>query len=430
MLDPALFAAPVVRAALAGRDISQVYRLLVGAGIPQRRIAELTGQSQSEVSEILAGRQVQSYSVLVRIASGLGIPRGRMGLAYAGVDLPPTSPEEEVDEDMKRRALLAAGSVALFNAPVLGELLMLPTRPETPAPLPARVSASDVTALRALTRQLEGVARAWGGCAEMLTPVATRAERLLPIPGAETVQRDLIISVAELHTVAGWAAFDAHQDDTARYHFARAMSLGGDAKDGLTFSKAAYLAGVATAERGHFNDGLKMLQLAQIRLDTVPVEPRTSELSSWLSVDSAAALARMGQPEAARCTLTAARGNWQPPNADDAADMSWVTGLVEMHLGRPEVAQQLVSSSMQHWEGTADRRQAVLGEITLAALHVQAGEPRGVQMAHQAIESVVVLRSVRARQRLCSLAEALETRPRADHAELAGRARQIASAQV
>lgn len=51
---------------------------------------------------------------------------------------------------------------------MLGELLELPTQPETPAPL---------------------------------------AERLLPIPGAVAVKQDLIVSVAELRTVAGWTAF-------------------------------------------------------------------------------------------------------------------------------------------------------------------------------------------------------------------------------
>jgi transcriptional regulator with XRE-family HTH domain len=50
--------------------------------VAQRRIAALTDQSQSEVSEIIAGRRVVvSYDVLVRISDGLGVPRGWMGLA-------------------------------------------------------------------------------------------------------------------------------------------------------------------------------------------------------------------------------------------------------------------------------------------------------------------------------------------------------------
>jgi hypothetical protein len=72
-----------MRRRLCERDIAGVYRLLQAHGVSQRAIAARTGQSQSEVSEILAGRrQVVAYDVLVRIADGLGVPRGWMGLAY------------------------------------------------------------------------------------------------------------------------------------------------------------------------------------------------------------------------------------------------------------------------------------------------------------------------------------------------------------
>jgi transcriptional regulator with XRE-family HTH domain len=59
-----------------------VFKILQRYGISQRRIAASTGQSQSEISEILKGRRVVSYDVLVRIALGLGVPRGHLGLAY------------------------------------------------------------------------------------------------------------------------------------------------------------------------------------------------------------------------------------------------------------------------------------------------------------------------------------------------------------
>ena len=42
-----------------------------------RRIAQLTGQSQSEVCEILKGRRVRDVWVLERIADGLARVRGR-----------------------------------------------------------------------------------------------------------------------------------------------------------------------------------------------------------------------------------------------------------------------------------------------------------------------------------------------------------------
>jgi transcriptional regulator with XRE-family HTH domain len=71
-----------MRRALADRDIASVFRILNTHGMSQREIAAMTGQSQSEISEILAGRRVIAYDVLARVSDGLGIPRGYMGLAY------------------------------------------------------------------------------------------------------------------------------------------------------------------------------------------------------------------------------------------------------------------------------------------------------------------------------------------------------------
>src|SRR5215468_2318218 len=82
-VDPEVWERPAMRAALANRDITTVYRLLQKAGFSQQRIAALSGQSQPEVSAIIHGRRVQAYDVLSRIADGLGIPRGYIGLSYA-----------------------------------------------------------------------------------------------------------------------------------------------------------------------------------------------------------------------------------------------------------------------------------------------------------------------------------------------------------
>ena len=62
-VSPEAWEEPDMRQAVAARDISTVYRLLRRVGISQRQIAALTGQSQSEVSEILKGRQVMAYDV-------------------------------------------------------------------------------------------------------------------------------------------------------------------------------------------------------------------------------------------------------------------------------------------------------------------------------------------------------------------------------
>jgi hypothetical protein len=63
-----------IRAAPWG--IAQVYKLPQRHGVSQRGIAASTGQSRLEMSEILAGRRVNAYDVLIRIADGLSVPRG------------------------------------------------------------------------------------------------------------------------------------------------------------------------------------------------------------------------------------------------------------------------------------------------------------------------------------------------------------------
>jgi hypothetical protein len=79
--------------------------------VSQRRIGQLTGQAQSEVYEILKGREVRHVWVLERIVDGLGAPRAWMGLSY-GEQAPDVPSVEEVDEDVKRRALITAAMAA------------------------------------------------------------------------------------------------------------------------------------------------------------------------------------------------------------------------------------------------------------------------------------------------------------------------------
>ena len=68
-IDPTLYHRDDMRAVLAAHDIAGPYQLLKEAGLTQRDIARLTGQSQSEVSEILARRRCADGRVAVRSAA-------------------------------------------------------------------------------------------------------------------------------------------------------------------------------------------------------------------------------------------------------------------------------------------------------------------------------------------------------------------------
>jgi transcriptional regulator with XRE-family HTH domain len=183
-----------------------VYRLLRRLGVSQRRIAQLTGQSQSEVSEILKGRQVRDVRVLERIADGLGIPRARMDLSY-GEQAPETpSAETEVDENLQRRALLAATSAAAMDQAFLGlGELALPTSQV----LPSRLGMFHVHSVAAVTERLRGVAPYYGGQADLFGAATTLDTRWMQVPATDAVKAQLTAALAELHTEAGWCCYDA-----------------------------------------------------------------------------------------------------------------------------------------------------------------------------------------------------------------------------
>jgi transcriptional regulator with XRE-family HTH domain len=78
--NPTVWTDPAIRQALAAHDIGAVFRALQHLGFSQATIGDLTKQSQPEVSAIVHGRRVHSLAVLARIAEGLGIPGGYLGL--------------------------------------------------------------------------------------------------------------------------------------------------------------------------------------------------------------------------------------------------------------------------------------------------------------------------------------------------------------
>jgi hypothetical protein len=107
--------------------------------------------------------------------------------------------------------------------------------------------------------------------------------------------------------------------------------------------------------------------------------------------------------------------------------MDYQTVLVHAELGDLEAAERFVVSI-----NGAGRLRPVgtFAEILRATVHVRAGEPRGLALAHSAITAASKLSSMRARQRLEPLATALEGRSGADAHQLARMARQVATTRV
>ncbi|MGH3685969.1 MAG: helix-turn-helix domain-containing protein [Pseudonocardiaceae bacterium] len=428
-LDPALFARDDMRAALDARDVGTVYRLLGRAGVSQRRIAALTGQAQSEVSEILKGRRVRDVEVLERIADGLGVPRGWMRLS-SGEDAPAAA--QEVDQDTTRRALRAATTAAALGQAARGEpiALALPT-----APLPSRLGMPHVHAVVAVTGQLRGVARYYGGQAQLFGAIAELYTRWMQVPATEEVTARLAAALAELHTEAGWSFYDSGLNGAG--HFIRALQLADQAGDACGIANAAWHAGLTLVRSGHPDDALKLAQLGQLRLDrftpgtSIPAnDPRLPTLTARLNRVSATAYALMGFPDQATHCLAEAHDGWAPQDAFDQADADLETAMIHLDLGQLDTAGQFATSAMRTYSEN-HRRGRTQARLLLAEVHIRAGQPQGLTLARHAINEVNTLQSVALRQeRLIPLATALEAQPGTDTHELAQLARQIATTRI
>lgn len=443
-IDPVLLAHADVRTILAGHEIGGLFRVLGKHGWTQRAIATATGMPQSSVSEIVNGRRVIGYQVLVRIADGLGIPRELMRLgpdeggAYADgstiVEL-----GEEVSAEMRRRALLAAAGIAIAGRPLqgIGELAELPG--PAPVPLPSQILPAHVAQVRDLTRRLREAGRTYGSDAQVSSAAAAWATRLLDVPGAEPVKQALLTAVAGLHIHAGWAAFDASLYDRTMHHYTRSVKLATQVGDAYLQAIALSYAGLATEEHGQPNDGLKMLQFGQYKAMGIPADDQRmsvvgvstrAAVEACARADSATALSRLGHPDAADAQLAAARDLWHPTPADHNGDLDQVAARLEVARGRLDAAEPFAAASLRRWDGGISQRARVQAGVLLALIHVRAGEPSGLRLAHSAITEVAKLSSARTRRRLGPLVTALDGQPGSEHRELARMARQVGTTQA
>lgn len=430
-----LWEQPEMRTLLSDRDVAAAYRALQDLGVTQRQIAQLTAQSQSDISTILDGRQVRDVAVLERICRGLAIPRPYMRLldktpsengAYSD-KATVANPLDGVSPEMLRRHLIALGGIIMAGVPVakLGELLTGLGDPPL-VPLPSQLSQTHVAQVRDMTRRL-GMGDACCADPQLASSVAALATRLLGVPGSAQVTQAMQVAVAELRLEAAWAAFDAGLYQHALYHFARALELARQAGDAYCQSLALGQAGLASVEHGQPNDGLKMLQCAQVAAWAIPADDRRAvvvgvsgkaAVQAVQLADSALALAVLGEHTEAARALARGRDLWTPTPADPFGDLDRDAARLELARGRLDVAEAMAVASMRRWTGGRQLSRTMSG-IVLATIHVKAGERDGLQLAHDTITSVTTISSVRTRKRLLPLADALQAHPDPDAKDLA-----------
>lgn len=326
---------PDMRAALAERDISGMYRQLRRQGVSQRQIAAKTGQSQSEVSEILKGRQVMAYDVLARIADGLGVPRGYMGLAYdeateVRVATSVADPQTLEEESVKRRRFLAHAAAVTMGA---GSLVMdtgtWANATQTPAP--GRIGMTDVRQVEAATRALRALDYQYGGgfCRDAVVAQLSWGQQMLGAGGADPVKDRLHVALADLHNLAGWTSFDTGMVDAARTHFARALQLAKEGRNDPLVANVLYRMGrvyLHQESAGAAVHALKLFQLGQLA-----AQNSGSELAvAVLCANEAWAYALMGDAVQAQKQVNRTRDEFS--RADLGSAESWVKFFDETDL--------------------------------------------------------------------------------------------------
>jgi len=136
-----------------------------------------------------------------------------------------------------------------------------------------------------------------------------------------------------------------------------------------------------------------MLQYGQVRtwdiaLDDQRVvvgEGSRAALEACARADSATALIRLGCRDAAYTELAKARELWQPTRTDPGGDLDYVAARLEINYGRLDAAEPFAAASVRRWEGGSSQRDRTGAGILLATIHVRAGEPDGLRLAHGAI---------------------------------------------
>ncbi|KAA2263719.1 helix-turn-helix transcriptional regulator [Solihabitans fulvus] len=436
-----------MRDALASRDISSVYRLLRRQGVSQRQIAALTGQSQSEVSEILKGRQVMAYDVLTRIAHGLGVPRGYMGLAYdeatavrvaASVD----DSKAEEEESVKRRKFLAHAAAVTVGAAVLGADSGSWVTHPTQTPAPGRIGMTDVRQVEAATRALRALDYQYGGgsCRDAVVAQLSWGQQMLGASATDVVRDRLYVALADLHNLAGWTSFDTGLVDSARNHFGRALELAKQGKNDGLVANILYRMGRVYLHQDAPDDALKVFQLGQLA-----AQDSGSELAvGILCANEAWAYAKMGTDDQALKLLGRARDEFSRANVAEApawakffdeVDLSAIVGTVHTELAQTvdpkytRFAVPALTKAINSW-GEDMARNRSFNLTALSINHMLEGDlDHAAKVGSHAVDLSESLKSVRTRDRMKPLKkEADKRRNNPDARELSDRLAKFISA--
>lgn len=434
-IDRTWWDTPQMRTALAQRDVGALFRWLQRYGWTQTQIGGATAQSQGEVSEVIKGRQIRTWDVLVRIADAFDIPHGLMGLAYSvdGVVTTdaPVIRDGDIDAATRKDFLGAVASVSV-GATTESAMKWLPKTTSTNTMPPNQVRPEDVEQIRAMNGELRRLDQFFGGGAavDAARGYFSGVHSLIYSKADDSTRADLKIVLADLSSLIGWSFHDLGRQATARRYLLNALMLAKDANhDALAASILYRLARVSLIEEQPV-EALRMLQLGKISAQDAGDAAEMARLHA----NEASVYAMLGQESHIMDSLH--RAEFEMGRADSAHSSPWSTlfftegdytghqALVYDLLGsrisdrsemqrHAETAIELALNALAQSGSDRSARSMAFDRLIIATNYFRLGDVNnGVSLAHQILPDVANLRSARARQRLDHMvAAALESKP-------------------
>ncbi|MCG3754673.1 helix-turn-helix transcriptional regulator [Amycolatopsis sp. Poz14] len=381
-----------IRHALATHDIASVLQTMRAAGWTQRAIAELLGMRQSDVSEVLHGRKVQSVELLERIAEALNIPRGLMGLAYS-LDAPRIKTR---DVNMVEHAL----NVMVGEE---GERVEYLSSPVTEY---RRIGKADAHVINELFLTLQRLDQQHSGQLIPAQALIRQIRTVLRAEMSEDVRARLAKMEGWVNSFAGWCAIDTGNYLLGMQHFGKALSIAGENNDDLGKCRALFSSGKAEMHYGDAQQALKLYQLA-----VIPASNIGSKLYTAAFASHSAWTVSMLKPEHVQRHVSMtwdAYSSVRPEREYEGmhsffnrTDLLGVTGQAQVTSAPERAIEDLRECVAQRREGSRSR---AFETATLAHAYLEAGyADKALKTGRDALAQVKAVNSKRKAVRLAPL---------------------------
>jgi tetratricopeptide (TPR) repeat protein len=398
--------------ALHAHDIADLFGFLEAGGWSSAAIAAAAGLPESRVRDIRQGRErVTSYHELERIAVGLDIHRGLLGLAYTTPDDPTAHPVRawpragppNTVEDMRRRSALALPALA---ATAIATVAAEPwNRLAHALANPGRLDVQTVEHLQGRTRDFfnrEEHIPSRQLAADLRTHVAQLTKLVAGAPAR--FQRTLMSSLGEALALATWLAWDSGESATVQRAYEDAVAAARQADDGPLLACAyAYRSYLAEAD-SDLPTALDLLVNAQ----GYARGERSAGTRSWLAAREAEVAAALSDWTTALRALERALTAYDYAHPYD--ERSWTAFFAPSRLGsmavttyarldHPELGNttEAVIDSLPPTE--VKTRAIILADIATAAI-LRGDQDQGVALGHRALDQALTQEVTVARQRL------------------------------